>query len=146
MNSAVNYHESLRNAARQLRHAATQSTSPTERIHSYIAAMIDHVYPAERCAKASVLASIWLNRAGPHVDQNDALVDELIEPLRAAIRVGCRTGEMSSPCPDTDAQAIFDLVTGMILTHGVLGRRASAEHIKGVVMDAVGHSLKLNRP
>ncbi|MDC6711035.1 hypothetical protein, partial [Leclercia adecarboxylata] len=118
MNSAVNYHESLRNAASQLRHAATQSTSPAERIHSYIATMIDHVYPVEHCAKASVLTSIWLNRSGQHVDQNDALVDELIEPLRAAIRVGCRAGEMSSPCPDTDAQAIFDLVTGMILTHG----------------------------
>lgn len=146
MNSAVNHHESLRNAARQLRQAAAQSTSPTERIHSYIATMIDHVYPVGHCAKASVLASIWLNRAGQHADQNDALVDELVEPLRAAIRVGCRTGEMSSPCPDTDAQAIFNLVTGMILTHGVLGRPASAEHIKGVVMDAVGHSLKLNRP
>ncbi len=146
MNSAVNHHESLRSAATQLRHAATQGTSPTERIQSYIATMIDHVYPVERGGKASVLASIWLNRSGQHVEQIDALVDELIEPLREAIRVGCRTGEMSSPCPDADAQAIFHLVTGLILTQGVLGRRASAEHIKGVVMDAVGHSLKLARP
>jgi len=146
VNSAVNYDESLRSAATQLRHAATQSTSPTERIHSYIATMIEHVYPVERCGKASVLTSIWLNRSGQHVDQIDALVDELIEPLREAIRVGCRTGEMSSPCPDTDAQAIFHLVTGMILTQGAPGRRASAEYIKGVVMNAVASSLKLARP
>ncbi len=146
MNSAVQHHESLRSAATQLRHAATQCTSPTERIHSYIATMVDHVYPLERCGKASVLTSIWLNCSGQHVDQIDALVDELIEPLREAIRVGCRTGEMSSPCPDTDAQAIFHLVTGMILTQGAPGRRASAEYIKGVVMNAVASSLKLARP
>ncbi len=142
MNSAVNHHESLRSAATQLRHAAAQSTSPTERIQSYIATIIDHVYPVQRGGKASVLAAIWLNRSGQRVDQIDALVDELIEPLREAIRVGCRTGEMSSPCPDTDAQAIFHLVTGMMLTQGFLGRPAPPEYLKEAVRDAVARALR----
>ncbi|BBX84024.1 hypothetical protein MAUB_18970 [Mycolicibacterium aubagnense] len=171
MNSAVNYRElehthilctarelidhagwqelladELRCAATQLRQATAQSTRPTERIRAYTATMIDHVYPVERCGRFAVFASISLNRSGRHVDQIDALVDELIEPLREAIHVGCQTGEMSSQRPDDDAQSIFHLVTGMILTQATLGRRSSPESLKGMVMDAVAHALGFTEP
>jgi hypothetical protein len=150
VNPVVNYQEllsdELRSAARQLRHAATQSTCPIERILSYTATMIDYVYPVERCGRASALAAVWLERSGRHADQNDALVDELIEPLRDAIRVGCRSGEMSSQCPDDDAQSIFHLVTGMIVTQAALGRRASPEYLKETTRTAVAHALGFAAP
>ncbi|MGX9674114.1 TetR/AcrR family transcriptional regulator [Mycobacterium sp. HM-7] len=133
--------DELRSAARQLRHAAMPGKRPIERVLSYTATMIDYAYPVERRGRASALATIWLERSGHHVDQNDALVDELIEPLREAIHAGCRTGEMSSQCPDDDSQSIFHLVTGVILTQAALGRYAVPEHLKEATMDAVAHAL-----
>jgi AcrR family transcriptional regulator len=132
--------DELRSAASQLRHA-TQSKRPIEQILSYTATMIDYVYPAERRGRASALAAVWLERSEDDAERNDALVDELIEPLREAIRAGCRTGEMSSQCPDDDAQSIFHLVTGMILTQAALGRHTSPEYLKGLVMDGVARAL-----
>lgn len=138
--------DELRCAATQLRHATAQSTRPTERIRLYTATIIDHVYPVERCGRVAVFASLSLNRSGRHVNEIDALVYELIEPLREAIHVGCQTGEMSSPRPDDDAQSIFHLITGMILTQATLGRRSTPESLKGMVMDAVAHALGFTEP
>jgi len=133
--------DEIRSAVRQLRHATRQSKRPVERVRSYIATMVDYAYPVERRGRASALAAIWLEHSGNHVDENEALVDELIDPLREAIRVGCQTGEMSSQCPDDDALSIFHLVTGMILTQAAFGRHATAEYLEETAMNAVARAL-----
>lgn len=135
--------DELRSVSRRLRHAAASSMSPLQRIHSYTATMIACVYPAERSSRASLFAVMWLGLSERYFQQIDRLVDELIDPLREAIRDGCRTGTMSSRNPDTDAQAIFHLVIGVIVTQAALGRRASRGCVDEAIRDSVTRALAI---
>lgn len=87
--------------------------SPIERIHACIAAMIET--PS----------------------------DELVAPLREAIAHGCRSGCVSSRDPDGDAQAIFHLVLGVLVTHTTIGRPASREELEMAVMGTIRGALRV---
>lgn len=94
---------------------------PLERIQSYTAALIDWF-----CSGLIVTPS-----------------DELVAPLREAIAHGCRSGCVSSRDPDGDAQAIFHLVLGVLVTHTTIGRPASREELELAVMGTIRGALRV---
>lgn len=101
--------------------------------------MIDWIYSA-----TSPLQSMWLTSCRQPGDPIDGLVDELVAPLREAIAHGCRTGTLSSPDPDADAQAIFHLILGMLVTHVVGGRPGSRAQLELTAWEMIKRALRVD--
>lgn len=135
------WHSELRAALGRLRTAATLDKSPIQRINSYTGALIESVYAAEPSRRASLAALVWLGQFTTSRDRSNRLTDELIQPLRDAIRDGCRSGTVSSQNPGADAQAVFHLILGLAAAQAALGASAPREHLERTVTASVRQAL-----
>lgn len=140
----------LGGAARHLQRVTATGDTPANRVHAYIAAVVDMAYREELAKPSSLFASHWRELLPEYPDEIDRCTREMFAPLVEAIRDGAASGEFTSVDPDADARAIFHLVSTLTADQATLGGstpRADLEHIVlPFISRALGMSEKPDPP
>lgn len=134
----------LGGAARHLRRVTATGDSPSNRVHAYIAAVVDMAYREELAKPSSLFASHWRELLPEYPDEIDRCTREMFEPLVEAIRDGAASGEFTSVDPDADARAIFHLVSTLTADQATLGGSTPREDLEHIVLPFIARALGMS--
>jgi AcrR family transcriptional regulator len=134
----------LGGAAVKLRRVTAAGATCRERIDNYMAALIDMAYETELSKPSSLFASHWREMLPEYGDAIDRRVQQMMQPVVDAITDGVREGVLRSPDPETDARAIFYLVSSMTADQAVMGGVVPREELERCARPFVHRALGLD--
>lgn len=134
----------LGGAAIHLRRVTATGDTPSNRVHAYIAAVVDMGYREELAKPSSLFASHWRELLPEYPEAIDRCTQAMFEPLLEAIRDGAASGEFTSVDPDADARAVFHLVSTLTADQATLGGATPREDLEHIVLPFIARALGMS--
>jgi AcrR family transcriptional regulator len=96
--------------ARSLTRVVARAPDPVAALEAWLQRYLDVFYEPRRAARASLLTSASYQASRPSAQMVQEMRRMSCAPLADALRRGHAAGVLSSPTPEADAYAIYDLV------------------------------------
>lgn len=126
-----------------VRTVTDSASSPVERVWQYVGALLDLSFDQRIVKPASLFAGYWRKLLPEHAEVVDRCAHALTAPLADALDEGCRNGDLVCSDPQSEARAIFFLISGTVFDRPITDAEESRATTEHIVLPFVARGLGL---